>query len=92
MSRTIQVEVSDEEYAEIERQAARAGVTPEAHVVAAVKGKFPPTEGRVRGTGPISDKLLALLGSVSVVDPRGLDNKRIDEDLAGEYDDRHEPL
>jgi hypothetical protein len=90
MSRTITVEVTDEVYAEIEREAASAGVTPEMRAAEKLAHRSPPQQLFVRGTGAMSPTLAALLGSASVPNPRGLDNRLIDEDLAADHADRHE--
>ena len=91
MSHALTIELSDDTYAAVRRQAEAAGVPPEAVVAGWVSE-------RVNGNGRSAADLSAArarferhFGSVDMGGPLGADNEQIDADLAREYGDTHEP-
>jgi predicted transcriptional regulator len=83
MSRALTVELSDEVFDDLSRQAATAGVAPEELAAAALEQKF--ADRRRRLDPAARGRFERLIGSVDLGRPVGLDNEQIDADLAREY-------
>jgi hypothetical protein len=90
MSQVLNVELSEEVFAAIQRQAKSAGISP-AHWVADM------LENQYRFSSKVSEerqkareRFESHFGEVDLGHPTGIDNEQIDEDLARAYADTHE--
>lgn len=82
MSATLTIQIDEKVLAVIAAKAAESGVTPDQVAADFLARRFaPPILGPARTPGALN----RFIGCVSVDDPRGSDNMRIDEDLAAEY-------
>lgn len=95
MSQRLVVELSDDVYSLIERQAVEAQTSPAQVIVASLERYFlqQPSQRQAR----TEDQLQAArarfeqhFGAVDLGYATGADNEQIDADLAREYDDTHE--
>ncbi len=92
MSQTLEIEVSDEVYAAIQRQAEAVGISAIHLIAASLEQQF----GAVTPGRSEADKQAARrrfeshLGEVDLGYPTGMDNEGIDADLGREYADTHE--
>ena len=80
MNKTVTLELPEDVYETVSKAAEAAGKTP-ADWIAANVGQ------RVRAR---DERLRSLFGAVSLGHPTGIDNERIDADLAKEYGSTHE--
>lgn len=98
MSQTLILELSDEVYATIQRQAEVAGTSParwlsdtlEQHYGRIHAWQSAPAHRTTAERQAARARFERHFGEVDLADAIGADNKRIDADLAGEYADRHE--
>ncbi len=98
MSQTLTLQLSDEVYEAIQRQARADGSSPAQIVTQVLEQQFKSGNGRRDGAGsrPEAEKETARqrferhFGTVNLSHPTGADNDRIDADLAREYADTHE--
>ena len=95
MSQSLTVELNDETYEAIERQAEVQGDSPCRIAATALERQFHSagSNGTAKETprdADSSNSLRRLFGSVSLPSAVGLDNEQIDADLAREYGDPHE--
>ncbi len=88
MSQPIEIDVSDEAYAELRRQAEAAGLSPAAVASLVVEQRF--ARRQAAGLGVAGRRLEDYFGSIPGPVPGGTDNEAIDEDLAREYANHHE--
>src|SRR3712207_5996358 len=98
MSQTLTVELSDEVYAAIQRQAEKANTSPAQLVTLSLEQHF----GRGRNAGQTTslrteaelqvarERFERHFGAVNLGYATGADNESIDADLAGEYINNHE--
>lgn len=100
MSQTLMVELSDDVYAAIERQAVEANTSP-AHVIATSleqyfrheRGVGQPRQGRdAAEVQAARARFERHFGAVDLGYATGVDNESIDADLAREYADPHEEV
>src|ERR1022692_3831446 len=95
MSQTLTLEVDDQVYETIRKQAEAAGTSPAQVVVAALEQRFngshkkidPRTEAEKQAA---RERFERHFGSVDLGYPTGADNESIDADLAREYGDTHD--
>src|SRR5207302_7845108 len=95
MSQTLTLEVNDQVYETIRRQAEAAGTSPAQLAVAALEQRF---NGSLKKADMRSEaekqaareRFERHFGSVNLGAPTGIDNESIDADLAREYGDSHE--
>jgi hypothetical protein len=98
MSQTLIIELSDEVYAMIQRQAEEAGTPPADWLANALELQY----GRVRtwqrgltqrtaaGQQTARERFERHFGELDLSHATGVDNEQIDADLAREYADSHE--
>ena len=95
MSQNLTVEINDQVYEAIRRQAAATGTSP-AHLAGQAierqfNGKHKPPDMRTEAEKQAAnDRFRSLFGSADLGYPTGTDNEQIDADLAREYGDSHE--
>ena len=92
MSQSLTVELSDEVYAALRRQAQAAG-TSLAHLAAALLERQFKATGALRTDAEMQacrERFERLFGEVNLGHPTGADNESIDTDLAREYSSTHE--
>ncbi len=98
MSQTLILELSDEIYTVIQRQAEAAGTSPAHWLAKTLEQQYRPphTRQRVEASQTAAEQQAARerferhFGAVDLVDAIGADNEHIDADLAREYADSHE--
>jgi hypothetical protein len=98
MGQTLILELSDEIYTIIQRQAEAAGTTPAHWLVKILEQQYGPphTRQRVEAWHTAAEQQAARerferhVGEVDLVDAIGADNEQIDAELAREYADSHE--
>jgi hypothetical protein len=98
MSQTLILELSDEIYTIIQRQAEAAGTSPARWLVQILEQQYGPPHTRQRGEvwhtaaeqQAARERFERHFGEVDLVDAIGADNEQIDADLAREYADAHE--
>ncbi len=98
MSQTLIIELSDEVYAAIQRQAMKANTSPAQLVATSLEEHFGQGHRVRRATPSRSDAELQAarerferhFGAVSLGYATGADNESIEADLAREYADTHE--
>jgi hypothetical protein len=95
MSQELTIQLSDQAYAALERQATVAGTSAAAVASSTLEERFnngppPTTNSQAARSGRPARVLPSWIGSIDVPDPKGLDNEQIDADLAEEYGSRHE--
>ncbi|HEY0604026.1 MAG TPA: hypothetical protein VGD58_14000 [Herpetosiphonaceae bacterium] len=97
MSQTLLVELSDEMYAAIERQAAEEQISPAQVVASSLEQHFRQERGAPKRIQRSEAELQAarerferLIGAVDLGHPTGADNDSIDADLSRHYADTNE--
>lgn len=98
MSQTLILELSDEIYTIIQRQARAAGTSPAHWLANTLEQQYgPPHTRQSVGTRPTPAEQQAAqerferhFGEVDLADAIGADNEQIDAELAREYSDAHE--
>ena len=98
MSQTLMLELSDEIYTIIQRQAKAAGTSPAHWLKQTLEKQYNPTHAphnaEARHTAAEQQaarvRFERHIGAVDLADAIGADNEHIDADLAGEYADTHE--
>jgi hypothetical protein len=98
MSQTLILELSDEVYTTIQRQAESAGTSPAHWLATTLEQQYGPQHAghSVRRPQTAAEQHAAQVrfeqhfGEVDRPDAVGADNEQIDADLAREYGDRHE--
>lgn len=98
MSQTLTLELSDEIYTIIQRQAAEAGTSPAHWIAATLEHHYGSTHGQQHAgvwrteaeRQAARERFERHFGEVELVDSIGADNEQIDAELAREYDDSHE--
>ncbi len=97
MSQTLNVQLSDEVYAVLQRQAAASGTSPSELASQILQREYGPCSS-ANGSAIQSEtdqqaartRFERHFGVVNLGHPTGADNESIDADLAGEYADTHE--
>ena len=97
MSQILKLELSDDIYDIIRRQAKSAGTSPEEWLVHSLKQKYNSANTSQNEISPINEaeQLIARerferhFGEVDLGYPTGVDNESIDADLAREYANNH---
>ena len=92
MSQTLILELNDEVYAALWRQAEAAGTSPASLAAASLEQQFR-IEGSLRNEAEkqaARERFERHFGEVNLGYPTGADNESIDADLAREYADPHE--
>lgn len=84
MSQFIQVNVSDEVFGALERQAAAEGSDPATIAAAMLQAHFQLSLPRTKDTEAV-DAFRAMFGAADLAHPTGLDNDAIDADLIKDY-------
>lgn len=87
MSKTLVLEIPDDVYSSVQKQAESKGSTTENVVLEVVLKNFSKSNGNLSGQEK-SDALKELMkfaGAVNGGNPRSADNEQIDADLAAEY-------
>jgi len=98
MSQQILIEMSDQAYEALAREAAARGTTPSVVAASTLEQRFAGDNGAPRTDMTQADieegrrRFERHFGEVSVPEAVGLDNEQIDADLAREYADNHEEL
>ena len=94
MSQTLILELSDEVYTTIQRQAENAGTSPAHWLATTLEQQYGPRHARQLQTAAEQHAALVRFeqhfGEVDLPDAIGADNEQIDADLAREYGDTHE--
>src|SRR5712692_6830187 len=98
MSQTLILELSEEIYTIIKRQAEAAGTSPAHWLAKTLEQQYGPTHTRqsagARHTAAeqqaARERFERHFGAVDLADAIGADNEQIDADLAREYADSHE--
>ena len=98
MSQTLILELSDEVYTTIQRQAESAGTSPAHWLATTLEQQYGPRHAWQSARQPrtAAEQHTARVrfeqhfGEVDVPDAAGVDNEQIDADLAREYSDTHE--
>jgi hypothetical protein len=98
MSQTLTLELSDEVYNVIRRQAAAAGISPAQVAATSLERQFAGENGMRMPAKPRTDAEIQAardrfekhFGAVDLGHATGTDNESIDADLAREYADPHE--
>jgi predicted transcriptional regulator len=98
MSHTITVELSDEVYEALQRQAQAAGMSPAELVAATLGRQYRAVEGQTVNQPARNsleeqaarERFERHFGAVNLGHPTGVDNEGIDADLARAYADDHE--
>ncbi len=98
MSQTLILELSEEIYTIIQRQAEAAGTSPAHWLAKTLEQQYGPTHTRqsagARHTAAeqqaARERFERHFGAVDLADAIGADNEQIDADLAREYADSHE--
>ncbi len=98
MSQTLILELSDEVYTTIQRQAESAGTSPAHWLATTLEQQYGPrhTWPSARRQRTAAEQHAARVrfeqhfGEVDLSDATGADNEQIDADLAREYSDTHE--
>jgi hypothetical protein len=98
MSQTLILELSDEAYTTIQRQAESAGTSPARWLATTLEQQYGPQHAgqSVQRPCTAAEQHAARVcferhfGEVDLPDARGADNEQIDADLAREYSDTHE--
>lgn len=98
MSQRLILELRDEIYTIIQRQAEAAGTSPAHWLVQILEQQYGPPHTRQRGEvwhtaaaqQAARERFERHFGEVELVDAIGADNEQIDADLAREYADAHE--
>ena len=98
MSQTLILELSDEVYTTIQRQAASAGTSPAHWLATTLEQQYGPRHAGQSARRPrtAAEQHAARVrfeqhfGAVNLPDATGADNEQIDADLAREYSDTHE--
>lgn len=92
MSHTLTLELSDQAFEVIQRQAETEGVPPESLVSAFLEQQSEQMAQLLRSTGESQaarSKFEQHFGTLGLVEPTALDNESIDADLAAEYGSTH---
>jgi len=91
MSQTLVVQLSEEAYAALRREAESAGMSPEEVAAALVERQVAASSLRAEADRQAArERFERHFGELDMPSPAGLDNERIDADLAKEYADTHE--
>lgn len=97
MSQTLLVELSDEMYAAIQRQAAEASMSPAQVIATSLEQHFRQEHEQPKPIQRTEAELAAArerferhIGAIDLGYPTGADNDSIDADLSREYADSHE--
>jgi hypothetical protein len=98
MSQTLILELSDEVYTTIQRQAESAGTSPAHWLATTLEQQYGPRHAWQNARWPrtAAEQHAARVrfeqhfGEVDLPDATGADNEQIDADLAREYNDTHE--
>jgi hypothetical protein len=98
MSQTLTLELSDEVYTTIQRQAENAGTSPAHWLATILEQQYGPQHAghSIRRAQTAAEQHAARVrfeqhfGEVDIPDAIGVDNEQIDADLAREYSDTHE--
>jgi len=98
MSQTLILELSDEVYTTIQRQAESAGTSPAHWLATTLEQQYGPRHARQSARRPrtAAEQHAARVrfeqhfGEVNLPDTTGADNEHIDADLTREYSDTHE--
>ena len=96
MSQTLILELSDEVYTTIQRQAESAGTSPAHWLATTLEQQYGPRHGHSARACTAAEQHTARVrfeqhfGAVDLPDAVGADNEQIDADLAREYGDTHE--
>jgi len=98
MSQTLILELSDEVYTTIQRQAESAGTSPAHWLATTLEQQYGPrhAEQSARRPRTAAEQHAARIrfeqhfGEVDLPEAVGMDNEQIDADLACEYSDTHE--
>ena len=91
MSRILTVELADETYAAIERQAQASGTTAADLAATSLKHEFGVSSLRTEAEKQAArERFERHFGAVDLGFPTGTDNESIDVDLGREYADAHE--
>ncbi len=91
MSQTVIVELSEQAFAALRRQAEEAGLSP-AHLAAvSLEQRFGTGQPRTAAQEQAArERFARQIGAIDLGHPTGTDNEGIDADLAREYADSHE--
>jgi predicted transcriptional regulator len=95
MSQALTVELNDQVFETIRKQAEAAGISPAQVVVAALEQRFNGNHKRVDARSEAQkqaarERFESHFGTVDLGHPIGTDNEAIDADLGREYGDPHE--
>jgi hypothetical protein len=94
MSQTLILELSDEVYTTIQRQAASAGTSPAHWLATTLEQQYGPRHAQQPRTAAEQHaarvRFEQHFGEVDAPEATGADNEQIDTDLAREYSDTHE--
>jgi hypothetical protein len=98
MGQTLTLELSDEAYNAIRRQAEATGISPAQVAATSLEQQFGGPNGSPTGNvlrtedekRAARERFAKHFGAVNLGYPTGADNESIDADLAREYADRHE--
>lgn len=87
MSKTLVLEIPDEVFSDVQRQAENKGKTAEKLVLEIVLKNFPNANGNLseQEKSEALKELMKFSGAVNSGNPRSADNEQIDADLAKEY-------
>jgi predicted transcriptional regulator len=100
MSQTLILELSDEVYTQIQRQAEEAGTSPAHWLANALEQQYSrvhtwqsvPARRTAAEQQAARERFEGHFGELDLSDATGVDNEQIDADLAREYADTHEAL
>jgi hypothetical protein len=90
MSQVLNVELSEEVFAAIQRQAKSAGISPALWVADMLENQYRFSSEVSEERQKARERFEAHFGEVDLGHPTGIDNEQIDEDLARAYADTHE--
>ena len=95
MSQALTVELNDQVFETIRKQAEAAGISPAQVVVAALEQRFNGIHQRVDTRSEAEkeaarERFRSCIGAVDLGHAKGADNESIDADLAREYGSAHE--
>lgn len=91
MSKTITLEIPDEVFRSIQKQAESKGDTAEKFILEIVLKNAPQkTSGNSENSDEAEKRFARHFGAINSGDPRSADNEKIDADLIRAYEDTHE--
>ena len=90
MSQVLNVELSEEVFTAIQLQAKSAGISPTRWVADLLENQYRFSSNSREEEQKARERFESHFGQVDLGHPTGMDNERIDEDLARVYADTHE--